>query len=232
MVDGDDDLFVDTRNFVSGSKFNETLAVPYSKRDTPKPEPADILGRRTRISDVHNELKTYIKNCKYVLGLEDDTILHSKSLKYLLDDFLEQPNAGLISGVELGRWGKPYVGAWKADDIYEPRLIESLMPPDDIQMLRDGKYLESLDAGGLYCFMSKKDIYTSHDFKPFQNNGMGPDADYGITLRQLGYSNFVDWRIKCVHLHGEEKISFVTHKPVKVGFRKHPGRRVWQFFSK
>ena len=232
IVDGDDKLFINVRNLTAMSKFNETLCVPYSKRDEPKVIETDLIGRRQRIADIHNELKTLIGECKYVLGIEDDTVIPPKTLAHLLEDLSEVPHAGFIQGVELGRWHKPYIGAWLADDIYEPHLMSSIMPRSEFDSTRGNKAYEPIDAGGLFCFISKKEIYTSHDFKTFENNGMGPDADYGMTLRQLGYSNFIDWRIKCIHLFGDEKISLATHKPVHVYFTKHPNRKTWQFHSK
>lgn len=221
IVDGDEELFVKARNFVSSSKFNETLCVQFSSDDE---RPTNILERRERIAKIHNELKYYIKDCKYILGIEDDTVVPPNTLKYLLEDYEKHAYAGIIQGVELGRHNKTYVGAWRADDIYEPTLIKSILP-------EEGKTLEEIDAGGMYCFLTLKDTYINQTFQTFENNGMGPDADWWISLRQKGYSNFIDWRIKCTHLSPKGNFSIATHKPVSVGFRKN-ARNKWIYFSK
>jgi hypothetical protein len=49
-----------------------------------------------------------------------------------------------IEGVELGRWGVPYVGAWRADDVYEPTKFESAMPQEG----PTAGSVEEIDAGG------------------------------------------------------------------------------------
>lgn len=224
IVDGDDELFIETRNHVAGSKFNEALCVPYSKRGEVS---EDLKERRVRIAEIHNELKTYLSEkfaSEFVLGVEDDTLIPPKTLKILLQDYIEEPHAGFIEGVELGRWGKTYIGAWRADDVYEPTVITSIMPPEK------RKDLEMIDAGGLFCFMAKTDTYRNHEFKVFQNNGMGPDADFGMKLREMGYSNFIDWRIQCTHLNGDEKISIAINKPEQVYFKKR--HTTWSFYVK
>jgi hypothetical protein len=158
------------------------------------------------------------------MSIEDDTIVPPQALNMLLQDFRENPYAGFIEGVELGRWNDTYVGAWMADDIYEPTVIKTIMPPED----RATNYLQHIDAGGFFCFMAKRETYVDHNFDTFQNNGMGPDAEFGISLRQQGYSNFIDWRIQCIHKNGDEDISMHTHIPIQVGFEKRRTR--WSYF--
>lgn len=105
----------------------------------------------------------------------------------------------MAEGVELGRWGVPYVGAWKADDVYDIKQLVSIdnqpkeTPPQNI------------DAGGLYCALIRTDLYKQHNFN--SDNGLGPDVNLGLELRQLGYENFIHWNVRCKHLNtvmGEE----------------------------
>lgn len=202
LVDGDTKLFVETRNYVEMSKFRERLCIPYKAKD--KLRQFDLLARRLRISDIHNESKKYIVDCKYVLGLEDDTICPPTTLKRLLQHYSMYPYAGFIGGVELGRWGIPYVGAWKVDDIYEPTKIESLPL---------GKGLQEVDSSGFYCYLTTRDNYMLHKYEPFDNNGLGPDVNFGIALRREGLSNYVDWEIKCIHKNKDKDVTFGNTTP-------------------
>lgn len=223
IVDGPVDLFVKARNFVEMSKFKERLCIQFQSKH--KLRQFDIMGRRMRIADIHNELKKHIVDCEFIFGIEDDTIINTNTLDILLKDYGMYPYAGLIQGVQLGRWGIPYVGAWKADDVYEPTEMKSLNPMrmGDVSTL--GKSLiQEIDAGGFYCFITRKDNYVKHTFKPFDTNGMGPDVDYGITLRQQGLVNYIDWRITTVHKTKKGEISLLNTEPRVTTLRKKDNR--------
>lgn len=209
IVDGDNQLLVNVRNKVEMSRFNERLCFQFKSKH--KTRHFDILGRRMRISDIHNKFKDSIKDCDYVFGIEDDTIVPTNSLIKLIKAYGIYPHAGFIQGVELGRWGIPYIGAWKIDDIYETTKIESTE-------LKEG--LHEIDAGGFYCFMTKKDNYLNHFFKPFGNNDLGPDVDFGISLRKLGLLNYCDYSIKCTHKTKHEDITFSNSEISRVSFIK------------
>lgn len=203
VVDGDAELFVKTRNYVEMSKFSQRLCIQYKNQN--KFRNYDLKARRLRISDIHNTAKKHILECDYVFGIEDDTLFPSDTLKKLLNHYFMYPHTGFIQGVEMGRWGIPYVGAWKADDVYDPNSIHSLMPTD--------KVVTEIDAGGFYCYLTTRDNYMMHHYKPFGNNDLGPDMDFGISLRQQGLMNYADWSIKCVHKDKEKDITFVNTQP-------------------
>lgn len=211
-VDGDAALFVKTRNLVEQSKFDQRLCV--QRPQTTKPKLYNIMSRRARIAAVHTEAKQYITGCEYVLLTEDDTVIPSHGLKQLLADYAAVPYAGFISGVELGRWGIPHVGAWAVDDPYEPSRIESPLP-------RVG--LETVDAAGLYCCLTKADRYLKHEFKPFGET-LGPDFNYGISLRQEGFKNYVDWSVKCEHRTQDKSLTFSNTQPVRFTMTKERNR--------
>lgn len=180
-VDGDDKLFSHVKAKTDHAKFNQCRCV--SRPTNQATAPFALMERRKRIAAIKNESRDLIGPCDYVFGIEDDTIIPSHALRKLLDDYAIYPYAGLIEGVELGRWGVPYVGAWRADDVYEPTKIESIMP---------GSGLEEIDAGGFYCYLTKYENYVKHDYAPLGNNDLGPDVNYGIWLRQQGFKNYVD----------------------------------------
>lgn len=215
IVDGKPDLYVKVRNKVQDTKFREKLTIHFKSEH--KLRHYDVMARRLRISDIHNEIKQHIWACDYVMGIEDDTLVPPNALEKLLKNFTNNPHAGFIEGVELGRWGVPYVGAWRFDDIYEPTKIRSILKvkPGDV---------EKIDAGGFYCFMSKLDTYETHDFKPFDNNALGPDVNYGIQLRRQGYENFVDWSIRCTHMTKEKDITLFNTDERLITFTKNNNR--------
>ena len=214
MVDGDMDLFIEARNRTMESKFNQKLCVQFKSKH--KLKHYDILGRRMRISDIHNQAKQHMWESEFVFGVEDDTIIPSHSLKKLLQDYWMYPYAGFIQGIELGRWGVPYAGAWKANDVYEPTEITSVVP------LASG--VSEVDAGGFYCFLTKMKTYEAHEFKPFDNNNLGPDVDFGIALRAQGMMNYTDWDVSCLHRTKDKDITLLNTTPKTVVFKKNDHR--------
>lgn len=168
---------------------------------------SSIFRRRQRIADIHNELKENVET-KYVFSIEDDTIVPPNALTQLMDvSSQHSKNAGIVTGVELGRWGYLHIGAWKVNDVYEPSKIESVHLEPTIQ---------AVDSCGLYCCVVRSELYKKHTFAPFQN-ALGPDFNFGLTLRQEGYTNFMVPGVRCTHMTlkedipvDERKISTVT----------------------
>jgi len=189
IVDGDENLFIQTRNKVLNLKFNEKLCVKFSLRT--KISQYNVLARRERIATIHNEVKQYLHSCHYVFLIEDDGVLPSNALMALYKEYLHDPYMGFITGMELGRWGIPYLGLWEVDNIYDINEVKSIQLPDKIK---------HIDASGIYCLLTKFEIYMSHTFKVYGENELGPDFDFGIELRKQGYFNKVHNLIKVKHL--------------------------------
>lgn len=201
-VDGDQRLFELARNLTVASKFKQKLCIFRAKGVT---NVGSVRRRRQRIADIHNELKQYLLKCDYVFLIEDDGILPLNALKVLLSHYSMNSYAGFISGAEIGRWGYTVVGVWKiVGDIYNINHIESMIPPKEAFR---GSALEECDAAGIYCSLTRRDNYMNHTFKPFEDV-LGPDSDWGFSLRQQGFKNYVDWGIRLDHLTKNGKISF------------------------
>lgn len=210
-VDGDSKLFDKVTSFTMGSKFHEPRCIqrPWEKR---KNFTHDLRDRRPRIAAIKNESKLLIGGCDYIFGTEDDTLIPRHALSQLLNDYAAYPFAGFIEGVELGRWSLPHVGAWRADDVYEPTKFESLMP---------GVGVEEIDAGGFYCYLTKRENYMMHDYAPFGRNDAGPDMNFGLYLRRQGFKNYIDWSINCQHrMRGGVNISLPGTKAIQVALVK------------
>jgi hypothetical protein len=187
-VDGDSALFVETRNFVEQSRFSQRLCI--QRKPDGKYREFDIQRRRLRIAAIKNETKQYIEACDYVMGLEDDSIPRPDALERLLRAYSLHPFAGFISGVQLGRWGIPHLGAWTADDVYGPKQIRSLAL---------GQGIHEVDAAGWYCYLTKRANYMKFDYAPFDGNQLGPDVQWGLDLRRDGLKNYVDWDVPVEH---------------------------------
>lgn len=201
IVNGEADLFVKTRNLCEMSKYPERLCLQVKPKT--KVRQFDIGGRRKRISALHNFAKDYI-NTEYVFGVEDDTIVPFYALEMLGQYMTDE--VGMVEGVEMGRWGVPYIGAWKADDINEPTELVSL-PMDE--------GLVEIDAGGFYCFITRSKYYKAHDFKPF-DGGLGPDVDYSMALRRQGLKNYALFDVECIHKQPDHEIKFGVTIPRQV----------------
>lgn len=194
IVDGDDRLYIRTRNLIMATKFNQRLTVKL-KHSTPFSN-LQIANRRQHIAAAHNQARGLIAHKDgYVLSVEDDTIVPKSALHRLMDVAISNRAFAFAEGVELGRWGVPYVGAWTADDIYNPTKITSVQ---NIYPVPAGQRETNIDAGGLYCALMRVDVYKQHEFTCA--NGLGPDLNFGLEARQLGFENFIVWTVPCVHL--------------------------------
>lgn len=196
-VDGDQELFQLARNFVMNSRFKEKLCV-YRRKGLPSVN--HIHSRRKRIAEIHKEIRTMIGQCDYIFLVEDDTLLPLNALEKLLKAYSQNPYAGFITGVQIGRWGFTVPGIWRVDNPYAVNKVSSLLPNTD-------NTFEEIDAAGFYCCLTKRDNYIKTEFDPFSTI-LGPDVSYGIELRKQGYKNYVDWSINTSHLtkRGEIKV--------------------------
>jgi len=202
IVNGEADLFVKARNLCEMSKFSERLCI--QERPLTKIRQYDIGGRRKRISRLHNVAREHV-NSQYVFGIEDDTIVPFYALEMLGQYYTDE--VGMIEGVEMGRWGVPYIGAWKADSIEQPTELVSLP-------MSEG--LVEIDAGGFYCFLTRSEFYKAHHFKPFDNNGLGPDVDFSMALRQRGMKNYALFDVECIHKGTTADVIFGVTEPRQI----------------
>jgi hypothetical protein len=225
FVDGEADLFLTARNLVEQSKFAERLCV---QGEIPGPRREfSINTRRRRIAAIHNEIRKLIKPCEYVFLVEDDGVLPLDALSRLLADYQAHPYAGFVMGVELGRWGIQHVGAWRADDVYDMKRLESAMPARP-ELLNDAgraigrvadQVIEEIDAGGLYASLTRYRHYVDHDFQPCEGCAFGPDVEWGIALRQQGYRNYLDWSVAVEHCRPDgTSVHPRSTKPVEMRF--------------
>lgn len=223
-VDGSNALYAKARNLTEQSKFAKRLCV--QRQDKKPPVQLDLYLRRLRIAKIQNEAKKYLGGSDYIFGIEDDTIVPPLALTKLIRDYGIYPYAGFISGVELGRWGIPYVGAWRADDVYEPTRLETIKSIEGMTLtvaqVMGKTSLEEIDAGGFYCYLTRTSNFMEHEHASFDGNNLGPDVAYGLALRQQGLKNYIDWSIQCEHRTATgEGLTLANTKPRKVVLMKH-----------
>jgi glycosyltransferase involved in cell wall biosynthesis len=196
IFDGSENEFLHVRNKIIGLDFDNILCVP-SRNVRPA---FTIHERRWHIVNIHNQIRELLGDCDWVFSIEDDGILPRDALERLVKVVTNTNNVGIATGVELGRWGIKYVGAWVADDVSNAQSLTSLENKSASNMLQE------IDGCGLYCALIRADIYKSHEFDT--RNGIGPDVNLGLYARQNGYQNYIDWGIHVTHLTnhlGEEK---------------------------
>lgn len=171
-------------------------------RNKPKAE-FNIAARRDRICEVFNFAKTQIADdSHFVFGIEDDTEFESTALSILLLDYINLTKAGakvgLVEGVQVGRWGRKMIGAWKVDNLENTRFIETLP-------YKNSEILQRIDAGGFYCFLTPAKLFKQHNYT-WSEECFGPDVTYGLALRKLGYKNFIDWTCITGHITQHKSI--------------------------
>lgn len=213
LVDGGSSLYVRTRNLIAETKFNNRLTIQIGDGKAPK---IDIPSRRARIARAHNKARELITDdTEFILSVEDDTLVPIHALEKLLREARFNRSIGIIEGVELGRWSIPYVGAWICDDIYEPTRLTSVKnKPNSFE-------IEPIDGTGLYCSLIRADMYKKIKFT--SRGGLGPDVNFALELRRLGFQNYIHWGVKCTHLtneNGEELIIDATSQSQEISLVK------------
>lgn len=209
IVDGNQNLFVTARNKIMQSKFANRLCIPYKSKD--KMLNSNVEHRRQRIANIHNFAKQHIDKTDYIWGLEDDGAFSVTALKALQHTHSMYPYAGVVSGVELGRWGINIIGGWRVDDVYKPDQIKSIDKSEGIK---------EVDATGMYCFLTRSENYMKHEFTPYENT-LGPDFDWGLSLRRQGLMNYIDFDISVAHLIGDKQLRVESDTIDSVTFVKN-----------
>lgn len=184
FVDSDDPALLDA--VTAGA-----LALPFAEvvvHCTAWEPPAEFCRsreRRGRHSAMRCASVGLIPDAKYLLLLEDDTLIPPNSWKRL--------RAGLskgydwVCGFEVGRWRCPCPGIW---DMSTPGIRRSKDP---------GKGLEPCDATGVYLVLTTPDVYRALPWDVWDNN-YGHDVSITWLLTQKGYKLGVDWSLECIHI--------------------------------
>lgn len=205
VFDGPDTQYLEARNKIVGLEF-DTVRFVMSENTTPA---HSIPDRRRHIVNIHNQMREIIESTDLIFSIEDDGILPPDALHRLVTASKSREDFGMITGVELGRWGVPYVGAWTVDNINDVQVVYSVENKSAVTPFT----VDEIDACGLYCALIRADLYKEHEF--YTRNGLGPDVNLGLDLRRKGFKNYLDWGIQVKHLtnlYGDEVEIIPTHK--------------------
>lgn len=213
-----DNLIIIHEGHISRDALNlatASLGMPVEIVKSRNPTKAEsIPDRRRNITNIHTQFQELIGNSDFIFSIEDDGILPPYALEKLLESMTD--DVGLVTGVELGRWGVPYVGAWKVDDYTNPSRVTSC------ENKTNSGEIEEIDAAGLYCALIRGDLYRIHPFT--YSNGLGPDINLGLYCRQEGFKNLIDWDIPITHLTefwGLEATVTPTDRSTRVRMVRH-----------
>lgn len=213
--------FVTARNaFNSINGFNEVLVQHYnppSGFNRPILEYETII-RRKLIAAIHNEAKQYLWHGDYVLVVEDDDLIPKNSLNELLKTLKKNPDAAAITGWQISRHNKSFVGAYTLDNLDNPSSITSVLPVG----------ANEIDACGLYFLLVKQDLYGKYTFKPY-GNVLGPDVDFTVALRKQGYRVIVNWDAPIPHIDNKTGEAIPIDKLWRATITKGSYAWNWQY---
>lgn len=208
--------YVKTRNYRSFTyRMNEDWHVNESR----------VAVRRSRIADIKEQSKELIAatDCEVVIGLEDDTVFgHIGDFEGLYLPIMQSDQVGFIEGVQIGRWGVRMVGAWELDDLTYPKRAATMLPPKDWN-----PFIQEITAGGFYGYATRKELYLNHDYYTGSNQPWGPDVNYGIWVRQQGYTCLIDWRLEFGHNDAGRIAYPYTYKLAKVIYNRSIATGKW-----
>src|SRR5690606_30565896 len=141
----------------------------------------------------------------YIFSIEDDGTFPPDALKKLLKHMQTYPEAGFISGLEIGRWTTAYIGGWTFDNPSDPKQLQSVMLGDDP--------IIPIHAAGLYCCLIKRELYEGHKHAPTHN--WGADIEFGRQVSAKGYQNYMDTSIVVDHHTQQGKVIIPTTTNIK-----------------
>lgn len=151
------------------------------------PNEVRLAVRRMRIADVKNQSKDLIAETDgdIIIGFEDDTVFDRlKSFDRLIEPLMINEKVGFVEGVQMGRWGANMIGAWEVDDVDNPTEVKTLLPDKGYQYIA---------GGGWYGYATRRHLYMNCEYYTSSAQPYGPDLNFGIYVRRMGYKCIVDW---------------------------------------
>jgi hypothetical protein len=164
----------------------------YQSNNQRLPEVGDVhlaTMRRERIVEMKKKSKELIGDSFFVFCLEDDTFVAPDAYMRLYSH-MKNTKVGIASGVEMGRWAYPMIGAWNITPLNDPIKVETVP-------YRTGG-VQRVTSPGWYCYMTKTNLYKKADYR-FEAECLGPDVCYGWDVSKLGQEALIDWDVKCDH---------------------------------
>lgn len=204
----------------------ERCEVPmaYQIRHTGKDTPSEtkIEERRTRIMEMLKKGQSLVGDTDFVFMVEDDTEIAPNALQALIQNYKNLTeagaNVGIISGVQVGRWGYRMIGGWRVDDITTPKKVATIP-------FNKSAILERIDGSGLYCYLVPTALFKAHEWY-WHDICFSVDMTFGLELRRQGYQNFIDWTIVAGHVMENGNVLVPNEKCQVVAFEPN-AEGVW-----
>jgi hypothetical protein len=178
-----------------------------------------INNRRKRIARNHKILKDAVASiqCDYVWQVEGDCILPENALERLIIglDELREERVGFLSAAQVGRHGVYAIGGWIFEDDEHFHSVDYKV-----------KDIQEVHGAGFYCLLSKKDVWLKGNAS-WNGERWGPDVNFGLSLTNKGYRNFLDTRIEIGHATSRGMISVSDPSTCNVKFFKKDG--IWKY---
>ena len=156
----------------------------------------DVATARNRIA---NEAKS--EQADYVLMVDNDVILPSEALRFLLDEPVD-----VCLGFYAHRWGNVYDGRTNVCRLGEYNYTD-MYKVDEIRSLREsGVKREKIHGGGLGCALIRTDVFERIAYPYFSwthyqdGNVLGEDLNFCERCKEQGIPIFFDPRVGCEHL--------------------------------
>jgi hypothetical protein len=217
----DDDLQLILSNWMNdhGQEFNG--AKLYQSGKSYPGEFADVSYRRERICMMKEKSKELLSKTAFVFCLEDDTIAPPNAFSKLMENLTADDDIAVSSGVEVGRWTSPIIGAW---------MIEPLEHPNKITSIRYKKWgIREVDGCGWYCYVTYTSSYKAAHYR-YEAESLGPDVVYAYDQRKAGYRVVIDWSIACTHLLENGK-NIIPSEYTTVGIWYRESGENWRYES-
>lgn len=120
--------------------------------------------------------KLFILRAKYIFLWDNQTVLSDGVVSHLIDAYSSHSKAGLIAANNLG--GLYYE---------KSNLYEEDSPCSEVKI--EGRFV-AFDVSNEKNFITTYQMFSSYEFE------LGSVFDYGLTLRKMGYSNYLDTTAK------------------------------------
>lgn len=198
-------------------KYEVPLAYTIRHTGNDLPSETKIAERRTRIKEMLEKAQKLIGDTDFVFMVEDDTEIQPNALQNLIENYRNLTNAGapvgIISGVQVGRWGYRMIGGWRVDDINEPKHVATIP-------FNRSAILEKIDGSGLYCYLVPTALFKAHKWY-WHDVCFSVDMTFGLELRRQGYQNYIDWTIVAGHVMDNGNVLVPNEKCQVVEFEQN-----------
>lgn len=187
IVDGDEPFIYNSLKRFNAKHNYRSFHVKMN--DDWHPNEVKLAIRRMRVADLNNQAKDMVAECDgdYIIGLEDDTVFdRDPDFIFKLLECFTQPLVAFVEGVQVGRWGANIIGAWEADDVFDPKEIKTLLP---------GPGYQNITGGGFYGYATRKNLFLDCAHYTSSAQPWGPDVNFGLWLRQRGYKCLINWNL-------------------------------------